>query len=178
MRRDKLTNKIGNNEVVISPDEAHFAIRQSFSNVPWELYLLANTSDAKEKQITKSTTKEFDAYDWKVPENITFKASDGVEVYARLYQPEGGAKGKPMVVFVHGAGYLQNAHRWWSGYFREYMFHNILVDNGRLNQRLIELEKENWNMALYPLERHGFVEPSSWTDEYKRIYKLFVETLK
>jgi dipeptidyl aminopeptidase/acylaminoacyl peptidase len=32
-------------------------------------------------------------------------------------------------------------------------------------------------MAIYPIERHGFVEPSSWTDEYLRIYKLFQESL-
>lgn len=320
LRRDLLTNQTGNNEVTISPDETHFAIRQSFSNKPWELFLLPNASDVQEEQITESTTDEFDSYSWKIPENITFTASDGVEVHARLYQPEGGVKDKPMVVFVHGAGYLQNAHKWWSGYFREYMFHNILVDNGfvvldvdyraskgygrdfrtgiyrhmggkdlsdqvdavnfmiddygvdennvgiyggsyggfialmgmfneadtfksgagirsvtdwahyhhaytanilntpvldpksyelsspinfadglegnllilhgmvddnvhfqdvvRLNQRLIELGKENWQMALYPVERHGFVEPSSWTDEYKRIYELFAETLK
>jgi dipeptidyl aminopeptidase/acylaminoacyl peptidase len=48
----------------------------------------------------------------------------------------------------------------------------------RLSQRLIELEKENWEMAIFPMERHGFVEPSSWSDEYKRIFKLFQTTLK
>ncbi|MEJ0054475.1 MAG: prolyl oligopeptidase family serine peptidase [Bacteroidota bacterium] len=34
------------------------------------------------------------------------------------------------MIFVHGAGYLQNAHKWWSSYFREYMFHNLLADRG------------------------------------------------
>jgi len=48
----------------------------------------------------------------------------------------------------------------------------------RLSQRLIELGKENWEMALYPVENHGFVEPSSWADEYRRIFKLFEDTLK
>jgi dipeptidyl aminopeptidase/acylaminoacyl peptidase len=47
----------------------------------------------------------------------------------------------------------------------------------RLAQRLIELGKDNWELAVYPLEDHGFVEPSSWTDEYKRILKLFEEKL-
>ncbi|MFX8373790.1 prolyl oligopeptidase family serine peptidase, partial [Acinetobacter baumannii] len=46
-------------------------------------------------------------------------------------------------------------------------------DAVRLNQRLIELGKENWEIAIYPVEDHGFVEASSWTDEYKRILKLF-----
>jgi dipeptidyl aminopeptidase/acylaminoacyl peptidase len=48
----------------------------------------------------------------------------------------------------------------------------------RLSQRLIELGKDNWELAVYPMEDHGFVEPSSWTDEYKRILKLFEENLK
>ena len=43
----------------------------------------------------------------------------------------------------------------------------------RLSQRLIELGKQDWEMAVYPVEDHGFVRPDSWTDEYTRIYKLF-----
>lgn len=46
-------------------------------------------------------------------------------------------------------------------------------DAVRLSQRLIELGKDNWELAAYPVEDDGFVEPSSWTDEYKRILKLF-----
>jgi dipeptidyl aminopeptidase/acylaminoacyl peptidase len=219
------------------------------------------------------------------------------------------------VIFVHGAGYLQNAHRYWSSYYREYMFHHLLAERGytvldmdyrasaghgrdwrtaiyrhmggadlndnvdgaryltrelgvdssrigiyggsyggfitlmamftapgifragaalrpvtdwahynhgytaailnepqsdtlayrrsspiyhaeglrgallichglvddnvnaqdaiRLVQRLIELRKENWEMAIYPVEPHGFRMASSWADEYKRILRLF-----
>lgn len=51
---------------------------------------------------------------------------------------------------------------------------NVTVqDVFRLSQRLIELEKEDWELALYPLERHGFTEPDAWLDEYRRIFKLF-----
>ena len=46
-------------------------------------------------------------------------------------------------------------------------------DSVRLAQRLIELRKENWELAVYPVEDHGFVEATSWADEYKRILKLF-----
>ena len=51
-------------------------------------------------------------------------------------------------------------------------------DSIRLAQRLIELRKENWELALYPVENHGFSEPTSWMDEYKRILKLFESHLK
>src|SRR3954464_853739 len=40
-------------------------------------------------------------------------------------------------------------------------------DSVRLAQRLIELRKENWELAMYPVEDHGFVQPASWADEYK-----------
>jgi dipeptidyl aminopeptidase/acylaminoacyl peptidase len=43
----------------------------------------------------------------------------------------------------------------------------------RLSQRLIELGKKRWELAVYPVEDHGFVRPSSWYDEYRRIFELF-----
>lgn len=43
----------------------------------------------------------------------------------------------------------------------------------RLTQRLIELGKTRWELAVYPVEDHAFVRPSSWTDEYRRIFELF-----
>jgi dipeptidyl aminopeptidase/acylaminoacyl peptidase len=48
----------------------------------------------------------------------------------------------------------------------------------RLTQRLIELGKTDWNLAVYPMEDHGFVRPDSWTDEYRRILELFETRLK
>lgn len=63
------------------------------------------------------------------------------------------------------------------------MCHGLLDDNVvaqdiiRLTQRLIELEKTGWELAVYPVEPHGFREPSSWHDEYRRILELFEETL-
>ncbi|WP_026897532.1 S9 family peptidase [Daejeonella oryzae] len=316
----QLTGMKGGNEVSLSPDEKWLAIRHSTSNKPWELYIQENKAGAKATKITSSTSKEFDSYSWREPEMINFKNRFGDDVHARLYRPSNADANKPAVVFVHGAGYLQNVHYWWSQYFREYMFHNFLADNGytvldidytgssgygrdhrtgiyrhmggkdltdqvdgvkllvdkynvnpknvglyggsyggfitlmamfttpdvfaagaglrsvtdwahynhgytsnilnepfndeiaykksspiyfadglkgnllmahgmvdenvhfqdivRLSQRLIELKKDNWELAVYPVEDHGFVEPSSWTDEYKRIFKLFEESLK
>jgi dipeptidyl aminopeptidase/acylaminoacyl peptidase len=47
----------------------------------------------------------------------------------------------------------------------------------RLSQRLIELGKTGWELAVYPVEDHGFTRPSSWTDEYRRIMELFDNTI-
>jgi dipeptidyl aminopeptidase/acylaminoacyl peptidase len=318
-----ITPEVGGHSGTFSPDESKIAVLFSTSNKPTELFIVDNPLKSKKAtriQITKSTKEEFNAYPWREAEVITFKASDGVDVYSRIYKPEASKQNGAAVIFVHGAGYLQNAHKWWSTYFREYMFHNLLTDLGytvldidyrgsagygrdcrtgiyrhmggkdlsdhvdgaaylvkehgvdpkriglyggsyggfitlmamftepdvfaagaalrsvtdwahynhgytsnilntpvedsiayrksspiyyaeglkgallichgiidtnvhfqdvvRLAQRLIELEKENWEFAVYPLEDHGFVEPSSWTDEYRRILKLFEDNLR
>ncbi len=47
----------------------------------------------------------------------------------------------------------------------------------RLTQRFIELGKTGWDLAVYPVEDHGFVRPDSWTDEYRRIFELFEHTI-
>ncbi|HTN06438.1 S9 family peptidase [Agriterribacter sp.] len=317
----RITTMTGANRATISPGEKQAAILYSYSNKPWELYLQDNKPGGKAAQLTFNAQSDaFKSYSWRDPELVYITANDGKQVPARLYRPANPHPFKPAVIFVHGAGYLQNAHKWWSSYFREYMFHNLLADNGyyvldmdyrasagygrnwrtgiyrhmggkdladnidgakyltekcgvnperigiyggsyggfitlmalftapgtfaagaalrpvtdwahynqgytsnilntpaqdsiayrksspiyfaeglqdhllichgvvdvnvhfqdvmRLNQRLVELEKNNWQVALYPVEDHGFAEPSSWTDEYKRIYKLFEDVLK
>ena len=63
------------------------------------------------------------------------------------------------------------------------MLHGMVDDNVhfqdivRLTEKLIELGKTNWDLAVYPVERHDFVRPTSWQDEYRRIYELFDRTI-
>jgi dipeptidyl aminopeptidase/acylaminoacyl peptidase len=63
------------------------------------------------------------------------------------------------------------------------MLHGMVDDNVqfqdvvRLSQRFIELGKENWELAVFPVEAHGFKESYSWNDEYRRIYELFYSEL-
>ena len=128
--RTRLTNFEGGVEYDLSPDEKYFALRVSHSNKPWELFILENKEKSVPVQITRSAIREFEAYNWRVPEIVKFRSEDGTMVPARLYKPAIQQKNGPAVVFVHGAGYLQNAHMRWSSYFREYMFHNFLADNG------------------------------------------------
>lgn len=316
----QLTHEKGGNRVWLSPDEKWLAILHSTSTNPWELYVKKNNPKSIAQKLTKSTSDAFDAYNWQEPDMITFTNRNNKIIHARVFTPEKQHESRPAVVFVHGAGYLQNVHYWWSQYYREYMFHNLLTDLGytvididytassgygrdirtgiyrhmggadltdqvdgvqylvenynvnpenvgiyggsyggfislmalfteqevfaagaglrsvtdwahynhgytsnilnqpyddpiayersspinfadglegallmchgmidvnvqfqdivRLSQRLIELEKDNWELAVYPLEDHGFVHTTSWIDEYKRILKLFENNLK
>jgi len=122
--------KDGAHEVKISPDEKKLLVRYSYKNKPWELYVADNKINSPLTQITESLTEEFKKYNWRAPEVITFKAQDNTNVNARIYLPEAKVKNGAAVIFVHGAGYLQNAHNYWSSYLREYMFHNMLTDLG------------------------------------------------
>lgn len=310
--RKRMTTKPGGHNAIVSPDGSTVASVYSYSDTPPELWV-------GNRKITTSPSPEFSSYPWSDPPIVEIPARDGAKVPARIYKPEGFKKGGPLVVFVHGAGYMQNVHRQWSSYSREYMFHHLLRDRGylvldidyrasagygrdwrtgiyrfmggkdlddhvdavqwaikehgvdpkrvgiyggsyggfitlmalftqpevfqagaalrpvtdwahynhgytsnilntpqkdreaytksspiyhaaglkghlliahgmvdvnvhyqdsvRLVQKLIELRKENWEFASYPVEDHGFVEPASWADEYKRILKLFDSTI-
>jgi dipeptidyl aminopeptidase/acylaminoacyl peptidase len=321
-RRTRVTALEGWNESVVSPDGRWAAVLHSTGNRPPELYLVPVRPGAEGRRVTESTTAEFRRGPWVDPQVVTFPARDGERVHARIYRPRdvGAAPNGAAVVFVHGAGYLQNAHRGWSTYFREYMFHHLLASRGytvldvdyrgsagygakwrtgiyrhmggkdltdqvdgvrwlvqnegvdpqrvgiyggsyggfitlmalftepdvfrsgaalrsvadwahynhwytsrilnqphddpeayrrsspiyfaeglkgdlliahgmvdtnvhfqdvvRLTQRLIELGKTSWELAVYPVEDHAFVRPDSWTDEYRRILELFERTLR
>jgi dipeptidyl aminopeptidase/acylaminoacyl peptidase len=132
--RKRITSLSGNNQVDLSPDETILADVRSYSNKPPELYLIPNQPMAEKaaaslKSVTTSPIPEFFTYNWIDPPIASFKARDGATVYGRIYTPPNW-KGGPAVIFVHGAGYLQNVHRWWSQYYREYMFHHLLMERG------------------------------------------------
>lgn len=320
-----LTDLNGMTDYELSPDESTLLLQHSTLLLPTELYAveLNNTSDVK--RLTYTVSNEFLNKKLIAPKVVAVKSSHTDQpIYSKVYYPadyvegETGKKRKA-VIFNHGAGYLQNSHLGWSGYFREFMFHSLLASEGyvvmdmdyraskgygrdwrtaiyrqmgtpetqdlvdgvnwmvenanvdkgavgtyggsyggfmtfmalftepelfqagaalrpvsdwayynhgytsnilntpdvdpiafersspifhaeglnkpllinapmvddnvffqdvvRLVQRLIELEKTDFETAIYPVEPHGFVQPSSWLDEYRRIYKLFKENL-
>jgi len=317
--KTKVTSMEGKNNATLSHDESKVALLHSYSNKPTELYVMDNNPGSTASRLTDTPSDEWSEYQWIAPEIIEFTARDGVKVRARQYK-SADYKGGPAVIFVHGAGYMQNVHKWWSNYYREYMFHHLLIERGymvldidyrasagygadwrtsiyrymgdkdltdqvdgarymvenhgvdpekigiyggsyggfitlmalfttpdvfkagaslrpvtdwahynhsytgailnlpqdddeayrrsspiyfaeglknhllichgmvdtnvhfqdtvRLAQRLIELRKENWEVAIYPVENHGFKEETSWADEYRRILKLYETNLK
>jgi dipeptidyl aminopeptidase/acylaminoacyl peptidase len=155
--RTRVTSMTGSNDATISPDERSIALVYSYSNKPPELYVMPLTAAAPATQVTTTPTEEWRSFKWIDPKVITYKARDGADVYARLYTPEMiGAKRdpkKPAVVFVHGAGYLQNAHKYWSSYYREYMFHNLLASRGYVvldpDYRASSGYGRDWRTAIY-----------------------------
>jgi dipeptidyl aminopeptidase/acylaminoacyl peptidase len=155
--RTKLTSMTGGNAGEVSPDDSTIGLIHSYSNKPHEVYVMSNRAGATATQVTTTPTEEWRSFKWVDPQLITYKTRDGVDVYARLFTPEMmGARrdpAAPAVVFVHGAGYAQNAHKYWASYYREYMFHNLLASRGYVvldpDYRASAGYGRDWRTAIY-----------------------------
>jgi dipeptidyl aminopeptidase/acylaminoacyl peptidase len=141
----KLTTLDGDNEAVASPDGAAIANVYSYTNKPPELYVGS-------KRVTTSPAPDFANYKWLDVPIVRVPARDGVQVPARIYKPANW-KGGRAVIFVHGAGYLQNVNRFWSSYAHEYMFHHLLMSKGYLvldiDYRGSRGYGRDWRTAIY-----------------------------
>ena len=153
---DTMTDLNGITDYVLSPDENQLLLSHSKVNKPAELFVKSATPDETAKQITNSTSEAFNALPWAVPQIVAIESSHtDAPIYARVYLPENydGSTPNKAVVFNHGAGYLQNAHMGWSGYFREYMFHSMLVQQGYvvmdMDYRASAGYGRDWRTAIY-----------------------------
>ncbi|MDQ2070864.1 prolyl oligopeptidase family serine peptidase [Natronospira bacteriovora] len=315
---EQLTELGGQNDYRLSPRGDRLIVEHANAMTPPELYGVKVGEPASATRLTHTVSEAFLERDWIAPKFVEVPSSHVNDpIHTRLYLPPDfdPEQEYPAVFFVHGAGYLQNAHQGWSNYFREFMFHSLLAHEGyvvmdmdyrasagygrdwrtaiyrqmghpeledhvdgvhwvienysvdpdrigiyggsyggfmtfmalfrepgmfaagaalrpvsdwahynhpytsnilntplldpmafeksspiefaegleapllitsgmlddnvfyqdvvRLTQRLLELEKEDFENAMYPLEPHGFVHPEAWLDQYRRIYKLF-----
>jgi dipeptidyl aminopeptidase/acylaminoacyl peptidase len=117
-------------------DENFLLYNFSRWNAPAELYAQRICVDCSgvnsPRKLTASIPERFKQTKWSEPQFFSFKAKDGKQIPAKIYLPNGFDKSKryPMVIFVHGAGYLQNVMNGWNNYYREFMFHTILTQKG------------------------------------------------
>jgi dipeptidyl aminopeptidase/acylaminoacyl peptidase len=83
-------------------------------------------------QLTSSVSDAFSKRKWNEPKFIDIPSRDGKQIKSKIYFPTGfSTKQKyPMVIFVHGAGYLQNVINGWNNYYREFMFNELLTQKG------------------------------------------------
>ncbi len=130
----------------IAPDGVTVAVVRSKPNRPAELFV-------NNVQVTSSPTEEWLAGPWIEPTVVMIPSTDGVKVPTRFYKPKDWKKGGPGVIFVHGAGYLQNVYDGWSHYFREYMFHHVLMEHGYavldMDYRGSAGYGRDWRTAIY-----------------------------
>ncbi|TMM44789.1 S9 family peptidase [Colwellia ponticola] len=158
-----LTDLGGKNDYQLSPDEAKLLIEHSTVTMPPELYVqdlpsgdLKNNIDAVTR-ITHTVSEQFLAMPWTAPNVIAIASSKQKDpIYSKVYLPKNfdkTATKNRAVMFTHGAGYLQNAHLGWSGYFREFMFNSLLVQQGYvvidMDYRASAGYGRDWRTAIY-----------------------------
>jgi dipeptidyl aminopeptidase/acylaminoacyl peptidase len=116
--------------------ETYLLFKNSRWNAPAELYVQRVCPECRgvnfERKITNSIPESFRKIAWSEPKFIDIPTRDGKVVKSKIYLPNGFDKAKkyPMVIFVHGAGYLQNTINGWNNYFREFMFNDLLTRRG------------------------------------------------
>ncbi len=130
---ERLTASGGMTYALPSPDEKELLLVSSWATRPPELFVQAARSGATPRKLTATTTAAFSAVAWSTPEIVRIPSTHFTgTLQARVYTPTGirSQANSPAVVFIHGAGYLQNAHQGWSDYYREFMFHTLLTRRG------------------------------------------------
>ena len=139
----------------LSPDGSRLLVRHSDSYLPTQLAVVDTTGE-RTAQLTDTRSAEFKARQWVQPEIVQIPSSDGAgTIWGKYYGPADMQPGReyPVVMFVHGAGYLQNVHDRYPVYFREQMFHNLLVQQGYivldLDYRASEGYGRDWRTAIY-----------------------------
>jgi len=152
-----LTDLGGMNDYALSPDESKLLIQHSSLTMPPELFVKTLNSDATASQITHTVSEQFKAMEWSAPNIVAIASSNQDKpVYSRVYLPKNYDKTvtkNRAVMFTHGAGYLQNSHLGWSGYFREFMFHSMLVQQGYvvidMDYRASAGYGRDWRTSIY-----------------------------
>jgi dipeptidyl aminopeptidase/acylaminoacyl peptidase len=112
----QLTNGVGRNAGVFSPDGRRIAVVHSSTTQLPDLFLKAVDDPGPGRQITVSGSDAFFHHRLVAPEIVSFPHPDGKPVWAALYRPSRMNRERAAVIHVHGGGYRQFAHRGWSVY--------------------------------------------------------------
>lgn len=161
---EALTELGGINDFVLADDQSRLLITHSTAMSPPELWIQPLDGDEPPRPITRTVSAEFTQMPWIAPQFVQVPSRAGRDIRARLYLPPGHDPDSdyPAVIFIHGAGYLQNAHQGWSSYFREFMFHSLLAHRGYvvldMDYRGSAGYGRDWRTAIYRQMGHPEVE--------------------
>ncbi len=127
---------IANPQMSESGEKQHVLFGLSQWNHPEDLFCMRVCPDCRGVQgatkILSTVPEAFQKRTWNTPKFIDIPSRDGKQIKAKIYLPAGHdvKKKYPMVIFVHGAGYLQNTINGWNNYYREFMFNEMLTQKG------------------------------------------------
>lgn len=120
-------------EFTASRDGAQVAFLHEELGVPGDVWSVATDEGAEAEQLSDTVPEAWRKLALPPPQIVEFEnPADHVRVRAFLYKPEPFVRGRkyPAVVFVHGAGYLQNVTRSMTEYAVNMLFHHRLARMG------------------------------------------------
>ena len=161
---ERISSVKGMDGFAVSPNASRVALQQSSSYVPPQLGVVA-ANGGESRQLTDTRTLEYKAMEWPALDIVRVPSSHVKEpIYAKFYKPADfdPTKKYPAVLFVHGAGYLQNTELSYPNYFREQMFHNLLTAKGYvvldMDYRASAGYGRDWRTAIYRQMGHPELE--------------------
>ncbi|MBS0461662.1 MAG: S9 family peptidase [Proteobacteria bacterium] len=151
----EITDLHGVEDFTLSPDQKQLLVRYSGPFLPPQLAVVP-AAGGKATALTDTRTDSYKARSFLAPRFVQVPSTHGAKpIWAKLYRPATLEPGKryPIVMFVHGAGYLQDTFSRWSYYFREQMFEQLLVQQGyvvmAMDYRGSAGYGRDWRTAIY-----------------------------
>ena len=153
---ERLTELRGLESFVSHPLDGRALLRHSSAYVPVQVAVL-DPDDTEVRTLTDTRTDEYREIVWQPHELVAVESTHGAgdPIWSKFYpaRSEHPSGSRPAVLFVHGAGYLQNTHERFPQYFREQMFHNLLTDRGYhvldMDYRASSGYGRDWRTAIY-----------------------------
>lgn len=174
----ELTALDGVENFALSPDGERLLVRHSRSYLPPQLSVL-DARGGPARTLTDTRSAAFRAREWIEPEMVRIPSRHGAgEIWGKYYGPARLEPGRryPIVMFVHGAGYLQNVSARYPNYFREQMFHHLLVQRGYvvldLDYRGSAGYGRDWRTAIHRRMGHpeleDYLDGLEWLAEHRQ----------
>ena len=161
----RITQYGGMDQFTLSPDDTQLAVLHSSAYVLPQL-AVQNADGGAPRELTHTMKPGFTAYAWIEPKIVEVPSSHGAGViYGKYYGPADetdAPASRPAVLFVHGAGYLQDVKQAATYYQHEQLFNNLLVQQGYVvldvDYRASEGYGSAWRTAIYRQMGHPELE--------------------
>ena len=119
----------------VSSDGSTVLFEHEELGLPSELWCVPFDGSTPARRLTSTIPIAYSQHDWILPEKLQVHSADGSDVRAHVYSPRGSTLSKPRearpcIVFIHGAGYLQNVTDSMTEYAVNLMFHSRLAEQG------------------------------------------------
>lgn len=129
---------------VIVSGGKQIAFMHSTANYPFLPYIASSEVKGTRPLAPQALPREFPADQLTEPEQVIFKAADGIEIHGQFFKPKGVTGKAPAVVFMHGGPIRQMLLGWHYSYY----YHNAYAMNQYLASRGYAVLSVNYRAGI------------------------------